>query len=260
MRSYDSAESSAPRLLISDRTPLGCELLARSLDGHVTQMHCIVHATSSEEVLRVAHEGNPEVALISAALADGPLAGFKTLPILQSLLPLCSVIVILDDKDPDLIIDAFRAHARGVFFRADPIEHLIKCVKVVHQGQVWASSTELRLILDAFSETVPFYAPTTSEISFTKRELDISNLVAAAQSNRQISRRLNISEHTVKNYLFRIFEKIGVRSRVELATFMMNFHQNAPAIVEVPPDRHSPQDNLCSNIAESGHRGCDGHR
>jgi two-component system nitrate/nitrite response regulator NarL len=241
MRTYDpTGEMSAPRLLISDRTPLGCELLARGIDGHIEQIHCIAHATSSEEVLRVAHEGNPEVALISAALADGPLAGFKTLPILQSLVPLCSVIVILDHKDPDLIIDAFRAHARGVFFRADPIDHLIKCIRAVHQGQVWAASAELRLVLDAFSESAPFHAPTTAEMTFTKRELDISNLVAAAQSNRQISRRLNISEHTVKNYLFRIFEKIGVRSRVELAMFMMNLHQNATVIVDVPPDRNSP--------------------
>jgi DNA-binding NarL/FixJ family response regulator len=241
MRTYDAAgKIRVPRLLITDRTSLGCELLARSLDGHREQMDCISHATTGEQVLRVAHECNPEVALISAALADGPLAGFKTLPVLQSLLPLCSVIVMLDDKDPDLIIDAFRAHARGVFFRADPIEHLIKCITVVYQGQVWIGSAELRLVLDAFSESSPFYAPTTADISLTKRELDIANLVAAAQSNRQISRRLNISEHTVKNYLFRIFEKIGVRSRVELAMFMMNLHQSAPVMVDVSPDKQSP--------------------
>ena len=59
----------------------------------------------------------------------------------------------------------------------------------------------------------------------TKREMEIAGLVAAAQSNRQISRRLNLSEHTVKNYLFKIYEKVGVASRVELAVFMMNLQQ-----------------------------------
>jgi two-component system, NarL family, nitrate/nitrite response regulator NarL len=220
-----------PRLLISDRTALGCELLARSFDGHIDQANSGLHATGSEEILSAAYACDPEVALISIALADGPFAGFKTLPVLKSVFPLCSVIVMLDDKDQDLVIDAFRAHARGVVFRAEPIEFMINAVKAVHRGEVWVGSRELRLVLDAFSECAPFHVSTRAQLSLTKRELDIASLVATAQSNRQISRRLNISEHTVKNYLFRIFEKIGIGSRVELAIFMMSLHKNGV----VPP-------------------------
>jgi DNA-binding NarL/FixJ family response regulator len=235
MRTFSQiAPRPVPRLLISDRTLLGCELLARSLAGEVEQ---IVQATTSAEVLSVAQEFTPDVALVSSVLADGPLAGFKTLPVLQSVLPHCATVVMLDERDPDLIVDVFRAHARGVFFRADPIQDLIKCIAVVHSGQVWAAAHELRLVLDAFSECAPFHAPTSAGVlSLTKREIDIANLVAAAQSNRQISRRLNISEHTVKNNLFRIFEKIGIGSRIELAVVMMNLHQNVPFRLNVPPN------------------------
>jgi two-component system, NarL family, nitrate/nitrite response regulator NarL len=225
-----------PRVLISDKTLLGCQVLASSLDGHVADSGVDACATSSEEILRVAHNTNPEVALISAALSDGPLAGFKALPVLQSLFPHCSAVVLLDANDPDLVVDAFRARARGVFFRADPIEHLIKCIECVYRGQVWIGSGDLRLVLDAFSECSPFHSPIPTDQNLTKRELDIANLVAAAQTNRQISRRLNLSEHTVKNYLFRIFEKIGVGSRVELAVHMMNLNQNSRAELSVPAD------------------------
>ncbi|MBW4028296.1 MAG: response regulator transcription factor [Acidobacteria bacterium] len=189
------------------------------------------HATSSAEVLKVAQTYSPNVMIISAGLADGPLAGFKTLAVLQSILPFCPVIVMLDDMDRDLIIDAFRAHARAVFCRAEPIQHLIKCVKVVLDGQVWAGSKELKLVLDAFSECTPFHAPASPELlRLTKREFDIATLVAAAQSNKQISRRLNISEHTVKNNLFRIFEKLEIGSRIELAVVMMNMRQSAVSV------------------------------
>jgi DNA-binding NarL/FixJ family response regulator len=137
-------------------------------------------------------------------------------------------------------VDAFRARARGVFFRAEPIEHLIKCIGCVYRGQVWIASKDLRLVLDAFSECAPFHSAVPTEPNLTKRELDIANLVAAAQTNRQISRRLNLSEHTVKNYLFRIFEKIGVGSRVELAVHMMNSNPNSRAELSIqadlPPD------------------------
>jgi DNA-binding NarL/FixJ family response regulator len=53
----------------------------------------------------------------------------------------------------------------------------------------------------------------------SKREEEISRLVAEGLSNRQISQRLELSEHTIKNYLFRIFEKLGVATRVELALY-----------------------------------------
>lgn len=227
----------AARLLISDRTPLGCELLARSLEGRLDHVKPVASATTSPEVLRLAQDSAPDIALISAGLADGPLAGFKTLPVIQSMVPHCAVILMLDEMDLDLIVDAFRAHARGVFFRAQPIEHLIKCIDSVHKGQVWVGSRELRLVLDAFSESAPFHVPTSAGLSLTKREMEIASLVAAGKSNRQISRSLNISEHTVKNNLFRVFEKIGIGSRVELAVFIMNLHNYAPFRGEMPMDK-----------------------
>jgi two-component system nitrate/nitrite response regulator NarL len=221
-----AGEKPPARLLITDKTALGCQLLSKSFENRSDLVHSIARATSSEEVVWAANASHPDVALISAALSDGPLAGFKTLPILQSVYPRCSNVVLLDDHDHDLVVDAFRAHARGVFFRAEPIEHLIKCVSAVHQGQIWARAEDLRAVLDAFSECAPFYSPNNADLNLTKREFEISTLVAAAQTNRQISRRLNLSEHTVKNYLFRIFEKVGVGSRIELAVYIMNLQQN----------------------------------
>jgi DNA-binding NarL/FixJ family response regulator len=223
--SIDGIQSDLPRVLISDRNALGCQTLARALQGHYDPVDSVTNATSSELILQAMRDKPPDVALISSALTDGPLAGFKILPLLQSICYSCDVVMMLDENDRDLVIDAFRAHARGVFFRAQPIDDLIKCVRVVHGGQVWLDSPHLRMVLDAFSECAPFHTPSTSELVLTKREMEIAGLVAAAQSNRQISRRLNLSEHTVKNYLFKIYEKIGVASRVELAVFMMNLQQ-----------------------------------
>jgi DNA-binding NarL/FixJ family response regulator len=224
-----------PRVLISDRNSLGCQTLARALEGHYDPVESVTNATSSELILQAVREKPPEVALISSALTDGPLAGFKILPVLQSVCSSCAVVVMLDENDRDLVIDAFRAHARGVFFRVQPIDDLIKCLRVVHQGQVWLDSRHLRIVLDAFSECAPFHTPSSSELVLTKRELEIASLVAAAQSNRQISRRLNLSEHTVKNYLFKIYEKVGVASRVELAVFMMNLQQRDLGIASDRP-------------------------
>lgn len=215
------AETRPLRLLISDRTALGCELMLLGLSRRRNLIGSVVCATNSDEIEQLASTQRLDVALISAALSDGPLAGFRALPILQSMLPTCPVIVLLDDSDEHLAIDAFRAHARGVFYRNEPMEQLVKCICQVHQGQIWARTSELRAVFDAFAESAPF-GRACAEFHLNDRELTVARLLAMGQTNRQIARRLNLSEHTVKNYLYRLFEKVGVSSRVELAVLMMN--------------------------------------
>jgi len=61
----------------------------------------------------------------------------------------------------------------------------------------------------------------------TKREEDLVRLVADGLSNRDIARKLNLSEHTVKNYIFRIFEKLGVSNRVELVLYALSNSRRA---------------------------------
>ncbi len=215
-------ETKPLRLLISDRTALGCELMLLGLSRRRNLIDSVICATSSAEIEQLVHTHQPDVALVSAALSDGPLAGFRVLPLFQSLLPTCSVIVLLDESDEYLAIDAFRARARGVFYRAEPMEQLVKCICQVHQGQIWARSSELRAVFDAFAKSAPFFNRTSADFHLNDRELMVARLLATGQTNRQIARRLNLSEHTVKNYLYRLFEKVGVSSRVELAVLMMN--------------------------------------
>src|SRR5271170_148270 len=192
-----SAESSMEarhlRLLISDRTALGCELMLLTLSRRRDLIGSAVWATSSAEVERVARTQQPDIALISAALSDGPLAGFRVLPVLQSVLPECRVIVLLDDNSEELAIDAFRAHVRGVFHRSDPMEQLVKCIDRVRQGEVWVRPGELRAVFDAFAECSSFRSAAPTNFQLNDRELMVARLVAGGQTNRQIGKRLNLS-------------------------------------------------------------------
>jgi DNA-binding NarL/FixJ family response regulator len=61
--------------------------------------------------------------------------------------------MLLDSRERDLVIDAFRCGARGVVFRDEPLETLGKCIHAVHRGQVWANSQQLGYILEALSLT-----------------------------------------------------------------------------------------------------------
>ncbi len=215
-------------VLVADSNRMACQLLAAALKDRPYHFNVITYAVNSAEILNAAKKHAPHVALISANLQDGALIGFKVLRELRASHPKTRAIMLLDSPDRDLVVDAFRGGARGVFCRTDSIGRLCKCVYSVHKGQVWASSNELQFLLEALAEAASLRVVNAQGINLlTKREGQVVHLVAEGLTNRGISRELHLSEHTVKNYLFRIFDKLGVSTRVELT--LCAFSQRQPA-------------------------------
>jgi len=119
--------------------------------------------------------------------------------------------------DRDLVIEAFRFGADGVFCRNSPFDLLCKSLDAISQGEIWASSEELRYVLNEFMKgPKALKVDPAVERRMTKREGDVVRLAVEGLSNREIACELGLTEHTVKNYLFRIFDKLGVSNRVEL--------------------------------------------
>jgi DNA-binding NarL/FixJ family response regulator len=79
----------------------------------------------------------------------------------------------------------------------------------------------MRYVLEALSSGMPpFVTDAKGQILLTKREQEIVSKVAEGMKNREIAELLNVSEHTVKNHLFRIFERLGISSRAELILYL----------------------------------------
>jgi two-component system nitrate/nitrite response regulator NarL len=139
-------------------------------------------------------------------------------------------IMLLDSRDREPVIDAFRCGARGVVFRDEPIGTLGKSIRSVHRGQVWADSQQLSYLLDALGQISPIRLNGMQHMNLlSKREMDVVCLVAEGMTNREISAKLRLSEHTIRNYLFRIFDKIGVSTRVELVLYCLQERPSSSA-------------------------------
>ena len=92
-----------------------------------------------------------------------------------------------------------------------------------YQGQIWTNSQQLQYLAESLS-CVPSLRVVDSKGGrlLTAREEQVVALVAEGLGNRDIASELNVTEHTVKKYLFRIFEKLGVSNRVELVLYAVN--------------------------------------
>jgi DNA-binding NarL/FixJ family response regulator len=133
-------------------------------------------------------------------------------------------ILLLDSYDRDAVVSAFRSGARGIFCFADyPFRMLCKCIQSVYEGQVWANSEQLQYLVDAVAQVPSLRVVNANGHKLlTLREGQVVALVADGLSNREVARELNLSEHTIKKYLFRVFDKLGISSRVELVLYAVN--------------------------------------
>jgi DNA-binding NarL/FixJ family response regulator len=201
-------------VLLADPSVFAGELLGGALRRAGFEVTGCV--TTTEELLGKVCERVPDVALVSVNLRGTRLGGFEALRELTISHAQVRVIMLADETDRETVVSAFRGGAKGVFVRAGSLGSLFKCIRAVHGGQVWASSSDLQFILEALTLAAPLRV-NRGERALTKREEDIVALVAKGYTNQEIARKLYLSEHTVKNHLFRIFDKLNVSSRVEVA-------------------------------------------
>jgi DNA-binding NarL/FixJ family response regulator len=212
-------------LLVAEHSRMGCHLMETALRRcrHITVTQSVVESMEALEGFKAT---NPDVCIISSALKDGPTAGFRVARELRKMNKTSALILILDAPERALVLEAFRSGARGILSRDDPFDTLQKCILKVHEGQIWANTQQLTFLLESLFDEAP--APirdAKGAALLTSRELSLVQLVAEGRTNRDISQELRLSEHTVRNYLFRIFNKLGVSTRLELALYAIN-HRN----------------------------------
>jgi DNA-binding NarL/FixJ family response regulator len=199
-----------------------CDLLYKALYALRNRFKIVASVDSTAGIFSALQVHLPQVAIISCDLQDGPLAGIRVLPVIRSSYPNTKSLVIIGSPDRELVVDAFKFGADGVFCRDDRFDLLCKAIEAVSRGQIWARSEELRYVLDAFVKS-PKRVKIDPRVGslLTEREIAVVTLAVEGLSNREISVQLALTEHTVKNYLFRVFDKLGISNRVELVLFCL---------------------------------------
>jgi DNA-binding NarL/FixJ family response regulator len=209
----------AIRVLAADNTRMASQLLASALERD-ERFHVLEPVSDAASIVATVLEEKPAVILVSAEMDGDPRRGFHLVREIIAVQPGTRVVVLLDSSERSLVVEAFRAGARGVFCRSESLKSLAKCIHCVSQGQIWANSSQLRYLLEALGEALPLRAMDSRGAALlSRREQEVVRCVAEGLSNREIAQRLSLTEHTVKNYLFRIFDKLGVSKRVEVVLF-----------------------------------------
>ena len=212
-----SSESKC-RVLIVDRDPMSGDLLANAL---VHEKRCDAATIQASELIPALSNNPIDLVVIGAEARSDLGDGFDLANLVDHTYPQVSIVILLHLTTQDSVIKAFRAGARGVFSRLQSMPEFFDCIEHVRKGCIWAGRKETDSLVEAFKSIPAFNLMSARNAQMlTARELQVVNCAAKGKTNRSIANELCLSEHTVKNYLFRAFEKLGVSSRVELLSYL----------------------------------------
>lgn len=227
MLSREDRSSDFISIVVSDATLIHTQLLAEAMRCD-PGLQVVAAAARSKDLLEIVERVPVDVVVISYVLEDVVGRGPELLREMRTLRPQIKGVVLLDSSRPQAVLDCFRAGANGIFSKHEKLESLCKCIRCVHEGQIWASSAELKHVLGALANSPLVRATNNMGIDLlSARERQVVQYLAAGMSNREIAKVLGLSPHTIKNYLFRIFDKLGVSTRTEL--LFLTLSQNTPA-------------------------------
>jgi DNA-binding NarL/FixJ family response regulator len=204
------------RLLLADSHPIvldGLEHLFAREHG----IEVIASCQDGEEALTAIRRLRPDVTVLDIALPR--LTGLEIMRRLrEESVPVRTVIFTASISNEDAV-EVLALGAKGLVLKHLAPEVLVRCVNEVHAGRSWIERNLAGQVLELLVTRAPPLQNAVARL-LTARELEISRLVASGCRNRQIAEKLTITEGTVKIHLNRIYEKLLVTNRVELANLL----------------------------------------
>ncbi len=214
------APTSAIAVLVADSNRMQAQLLISALRRR-SEFHISTCMVDVGSILRAVASTPANVVVLSLNHSVEVAAQMTAMRRIHLSHPAIAKVLLVESYDRELVVSAFRSGAHGIFCISDTHFRLL-CQRVA-DGQIWANTEQMTFLVDLISG-VPSLRVLNSRgrQMLTPREEQVVALVAEGLSNRDTARELSLSEHTVKKYLFRIFDKLGISSRVELVLYAVN--------------------------------------
>jgi len=203
-------------------------------------------AETLQQAVAAAKKFSAEIVIFEAALAERPADAVQD--ILKQAAGL-RVVAVTEAPDQELTLELLRRGAHAVVSREVDSELFVECLRKVATGEAWLEPHAMRWVLDAYRTQGARPQTSRTKVQLTPKEALIVSCVTQGMKNKEIAQRVGTTEQVVKNYLRKVYDKLGVADRLELALYCLNSRvlqdakQAAPAEPQsaAPPAPQAPE-------------------
>jgi len=214
-------EASLLRILVADDHEIVRKGVRNVIESHPGWEVC-AEAADGQSALELAMSERPDIAIIDVSLPI--LNGVALTRRLKKDSPGVRILLFTMHDDDETVTTALAAGARGYLLKSDSESHLEAAISALGANRPYFSSSVSELLLDA---AVNERRRSRLE-SFTTRELEVAQLIAEGNNNKQIARRLGVSIKTVESHRAAAMRKAGVRTAAEFVRFAIKHNLIQP--------------------------------
>ena len=138
--------------------------------------------------------------------------------------PEAKLIVQVSETDENNTVELYRRGVRGVVPRSISPDLLIKCVRKIAAGETWIDNQSVSWVIDAYRAQAANLTNPRTQPRLSEKELSIITCITRGMRNKEIAYQIGTTEQVIKNYLRKIYDKLGVSDRLELALYCLH-HQ-----------------------------------
>jgi DNA-binding NarL/FixJ family response regulator len=180
----------------------------------------VVAQADSLENLHSALERQPtDVVLIEGGLLTGAPSA---IPDVLRIAPDVKLIVQAIGSDESQTVDLYRRGVRGIISRSISPDLLVRCVRRIATGETWIDNQAVNWVIDAYRAQAAALVSPRTQPRLSPKETAIITCITQGKRNKEIAFQLGTTEQVIKNYLRKIYDKLGVSDRLELALYCLH--------------------------------------
>jgi DNA-binding NarL/FixJ family response regulator len=180
----------------------------------------VVAQADSIENLRAAIERYPtDVVLMDGSLLSGTA---NAIPDLLRMAPDVKLIVQAVAADENQTVELYRRGVRGIVSRSISPDLLVRCVRRIAAGETWIDNQSVSWVIEAYRAQAAALVNPRTQPKLSPKEMSIITCITQGKRNKEIAFQLGTTEQVIKNYLRKVYDKLGVSDRLELALYCLH--------------------------------------
>jgi two-component system, NarL family, nitrate/nitrite response regulator NarL len=208
------------RVLIADSQAIYRVGMAKIFAGE-PDLRIAAQVEKLDELRTVIQQVHADVLILEGNLLAGTS---DVLPEIVSLAPDLKIIVQTSNTEESHTVELYRRGVRGIIPRSISPELLVRCIRKIAGGETWIDNQSVNWVIEAYRAQAVALTDPKHQPRLSPKELSIIALITQGKRNKEIAFQLGTTEQVIKNYLRKIYEKLGVSDRLELALYCLH-HQ-----------------------------------